>query len=101
MKRYCCEVCGLAFGYPSLLERHERIHTKQKIFRCHLCPKSFIRADTLKTHLNIHSNKGFICCGKTLHSRASLKYHMKTFHVLKCPTCNQNISNGKELIQHI
>ena len=51
--------------------------------------------------MNIHAHKGFNCCGKTLHSRASLKYHIKTYHVLKCPICEKQIADGRGLLEHM
>ncbi|XP_070379961.1 gastrula zinc finger protein XlCGF57.1-like isoform X2 [Dermacentor albipictus] len=36
------------------LEAHANVHTGKRLFKCHLCPRSFSRRDTLKRHLCIH-----------------------------------------------
>ena len=51
--------------------------------------------------MNIHSDNGYQCCGKTMHSRASLKYHIKTYHILKCPMCEKHFSETLELHEHL
>ncbi|XP_075557950.1 uncharacterized protein LOC142590016 isoform X2 [Dermacentor variabilis] len=37
------------------LEARANVHTGELLFKCHLCPRSFSRRDTLKRHLCIHT----------------------------------------------
>ena len=51
--------------------------------------------------MNTHGSGGYFCCGKVLHSRASLKYHFKTHHIVKCPLCQEAFTDVKDLQGHV
>ncbi|KAH7949631.1 hypothetical protein HPB49_012868 [Dermacentor silvarum] len=37
------------------VDAHARVHASEHLFKCHLCPQSFSRRDTLKRHLGVHT----------------------------------------------
>ncbi|XP_055335574.1 zinc finger protein 714-like [Paramacrobiotus metropolitanus] len=51
-KNLSCSYCSKTFDRPSLLQRHERIHTGEKPFKCDSadCTKSFSTSSSLNTH---------------------------------------------------
>lgn len=50
--------CGKSFTRSDELQRHLRIHTKEKAYMCTICNKAFGRSDHLSKHLRTHEGKG-------------------------------------------
>ncbi|NXO64313.1 ZFP41 protein, partial [Phainopepla nitens] len=53
-KPFRCGDCGRGFAVSSHLERHRRVHTGERPFRCGDCGKSFAVSSTLLAHLRTH-----------------------------------------------
>ena len=52
---YTCKYCPMVFYRRTEYERHERTHTGERPYRCHICAKAFNRTWNLKIHkLNVH-----------------------------------------------
>ena len=47
-------MCGKSFTRSDELQRHLRIHTKEKAHVCVVCAKAFGRSDHLTKHLRTH-----------------------------------------------
>lgn len=56
-KRFICPYCGKCFERAGHLERHKRIHTGERPYRCELCEKRFNQKCSLKEHLKIHRRR--------------------------------------------
>uniref|UniRef100_A0AAQ4PPM0 C2H2-type domain-containing protein n=1 Tax=Gasterosteus aculeatus aculeatus TaxID=481459 RepID=A0AAQ4PPM0_GASAC len=80
VKPFPCSVpgCERRFSRSDELNRHVRIHTGQKPFRCAICARSFSRSDHLTTHTRTHTGeKPFSCdvCGKRFARSDERKRH--------------------------
>ena len=51
------QVCGKSFVVRSKLLRHERIHLKDKLFKCKQCDYQTSRTDRMKLHIESHGIK--------------------------------------------
>uniref|UniRef100_A0A670Z793 C2H2-type domain-containing protein n=1 Tax=Pseudonaja textilis TaxID=8673 RepID=A0A670Z793_PSETE len=54
-KRYTCTECGKHFTQSASLKRHWFTHQKEKMFHCSHCEKSFVFKDSLTRHEKSHS----------------------------------------------
>lgn len=76
-----CNQCQKPFKHNSTLLQHvATVHQQhQQPYACDLCPKTFNRISTLKSHRKIHSGvKNFVCflCQKGFYQKGNLKNHM-------------------------
>lgn len=51
---FFCPYCSKYFERAGHLERHKRIHTGEKPYRCEICGRRFNQKCSLKEHMKIH-----------------------------------------------
>lgn len=56
------EGCQKAFITKLLLTNHEKIHTGQRDFMCHLCEKCFYSSNHLRRHIAVSHEKVRVNC---------------------------------------
>lgn len=83
------------------------IHASVRPFQCHVCFKSFVQKQTLKTHMIVHLPvKPFKCkvCGKSFNRMYNLLGHMH-LHAgskpFKCSYCSSRFNLKGNLSRHM
>ena len=96
-----CNLCGKSLSKQIKLEQHLEIPHDHK---CIYCKKSFLFAQTLKTHFwTIHEGqKDKTCnlCAKTLFSQTKLEKHLEIPHDHKCIMCEKSFPSVPKLKKH-
>ncbi|KAM3918353.1 zinc finger protein 469 isoform 1-T2 [Leptodactylus fuscus] len=99
-----CHHCGKQFPKPFKLQRHLVVHSLQKIYLCHKCPKSYQEAQELRTHLSSEHQ---------LTEKSEIKHTTlyacelcaDVMHVIKksfiCSTCNYTFSKKEQYDRHM
>ncbi|KAM6968145.1 zinc finger protein 574 [Aplochiton taeniatus] len=79
---HICPHCGKTFTRRVHLRAHVYNHTKEKLFSCKVCNKSFTTSQNLVRHAMTHKGTAFPCnlCGKDFSQAATLKRHHARFH---------------------
>ena len=91
-----CKYCEKSFPFLSKLERHTKVHTKVRPFKCKDCGKGFTEESNLKTHINCF-HKGlrpYKCdlCDKSFGRNGDLKSHKEGVHegvTVDCPNAER------------
>lgn len=116
-KGFSCEFCQKTFRVASALERHKRIHTGDKPFRCDFkgCDKAFNQKEMLKRHKVIHlsiDEAPFACsfCDKKFRQKEPLKQHINKAHSedaetksqqFCCQICQKQFAHSSGLSRHL
>jgi len=84
-------VCGKAFSESGHLNRHMRVHTGDKPYKCSLCNKSFSTSSHLQRHVRcVHSNRRpYQCpyCMKMFKTNCKVRCHVRVHTGAKPHSC--------------
>ncbi|XP_014064720.2 zinc finger protein 398 isoform X1 [Salmo salar] len=104
-KRFPCLFCGKAFSFCKQVI-HQRVHTGEKPFGCHLCKASFSQSSSLNRHQRVHTGeKSYSCpqCEKKFSRQHQLKMHLKVHtgeRPFACTHCGKRFSERRYLRMH-
>ncbi|XP_075432532.1 zinc finger protein 469 [Ascaphus truei] len=99
-----CHHCGKQFPKPFKLQRHLVVHSLQKIYLCHRCPKSYQEVQELRNHLN--SEHDIAEEPEIKHTTLyACELCADVMHVIKksfiCSTCNYTFSKKEQYDRHM
>ncbi|XP_065085399.1 transcription factor grauzone-like [Ochlerotatus camptorhynchus] len=107
-----CEICGKTYKNRFGYNRHKKeshATEEERAFKCHRCPKSFVKEGALKRHLADHEtlDKGTAkceTCGKCFSNINILKNHVKYRHVKQmeyiCDVCSKGFYMRSTFLTH-
>lgn len=106
-KAYQCEMCGKNFVLKDSYKSHQRIHTGEKPFTCHICGKQFSHTGGLYYHLkHVHAGiKNHRCdiCGRSFALKAAMEDHRRIHtgeRPYVCHTCGKPFKTKASLYIH-
>ena len=86
-KTYECQDCGKICASRYGLQTHRlsaHVPDSEKPFKCSHCDKGFAKKDTLRTHMNTHTNaRPYACrheCGEAFNNAATRNQHEARVH---------------------
>ncbi|CAG0893126.1 unnamed protein product [Cyprideis torosa] len=80
---YACTECSKTFTYPSMLQKHRRIHSGERKYDCPICARSFATWDNRHVHMFAHTKKRlYECkhCGEGFMRKAQARLHVDHMH---------------------
>ncbi|KAL0812111.1 hypothetical protein ABMA28_009491 [Loxostege sticticalis] len=81
--RQICEICGASLS-RSTVAMHLNMHTRETLYSCDVCGRTFHSKGGLKRHMVTHTGeKRYACrlCEKRFTQSGSLSLHYRTFHL--------------------
>ena len=109
-KVFNCILCDISFEFKSKLKHHERKEHNKNRSVCMECGKDFICKESLKVHMNLHTDeKKYKCredCDKAFRIPQHRIVHEKAHRGVKdykypCPKCEEGFQCHSKLDSHM
>ncbi|KAM7350303.1 transcription factor grauzone-like [Cochliomyia hominivorax] len=106
----CQKALSTRWGYEKHMETHQLYETRETVFTCNICNKSFLKKVVLERHLLIHvpeDERSFRCdlCDKKFASEYLRKQHHNSTHLKKyakvCGICGKFLYDKISFEQHL
>lgn len=112
-ERHICPICGKSLK-DNVQAHMRRVHEKEKLFFCDICPYGAFRKNDLVTHMKTHikdeSIKKFHCefCGFKTKKKQTLQFHVENMHSTTprtkdfiCHICSDSFLTNQNLDLHV
>ena len=107
MKDFQCPQCPKTFNFQFILDKHIRIHTNERPFRCETCGTSFVSGIHLRRHQkSVHKPvREFVCniCSAPFKRLSELKRHI-ILHTsekpFECKLCGETFKHREAGRRH-
>jgi len=105
-----CQICQKSFTTAHSLKTHVNSHTRETVFPCPKCGRTFLRKVYVTAHLKVHEREEqmpvheFPCtgieCRQSFTSQKLLDAHQRK-HTHECPFCQKSATSRRFLNYHI
>ncbi|XP_022094034.1 zinc finger protein 208-like [Acanthaster planci] len=101
-----CRFCGKFCGFRARLLEHERVHTKERPFKCDKCEKTFAYGSVLRSHrITVHkmriSPRGIMKTKMMPHLKDADSNDVDSkCSILQCSICHQEFQSAALMKQH-
>ncbi len=102
-----CTICKQDLGSREKLEEHVRLYhgDQERPFICHTCGKGFKQNNSLRDHMQLHSNTLITCevCGQNFKGEHFFKRHYTIKHATDfgCTLCDKRFGMKSQLTGHM
>nr|XP_014434558.1 zinc finger protein 398-like [Pelodiscus sinensis] len=101
-----CLACGQSVGSHPELTQHQRLHGRERRYKCPECPKRFLQKRHLVAHARLHTGeRPFQCpaCAKTFSEKSNLNKHYRIHtgeRPYHCAQCGKRFIQKPHLQKH-
>ncbi|XP_049274419.1 gastrula zinc finger protein XlCGF49.1-like [Rhipicephalus sanguineus] len=108
--RHRCTHCPYSSNKKHHVTEHERIHTGERPFVCHVCRKGFMVQSNLNSHLLVYTaERPYECpdCGQRFTQSSHMAQHQRALHSgnsarpYVCAQCGKGSTQSSSLTMHL
>ncbi|XP_049274720.1 histone-lysine N-methyltransferase PRDM9 [Rhipicephalus sanguineus] len=108
--KHRCAHCPYSSNNKQHVIKHERIHTGERPFVCHVCRRGFTQRSALNSHLLVHTaERPYECpdCGQRFTHSSTMEQHQRALHSgnsarpYVCSQCGKGFTRSYYLSTHL